>query len=142
MPEIALSPHIHLTGKADVVGVLEDGGIIVGDYKTGTYQADAHWIQCAIAARSLVKAGKGEYVAAVVRQYKGSEPEVETTIGNVFGQSQMALVKKLLAALEEGQVDPTATLSNCKFCDFRSCCYEAVLEPEVVESSVEDFFSF
>jgi hypothetical protein len=119
LPEITLSDSIWLTGKADVVGFLKDGGIIVGDFKTGTYKSDAHWVQCAVAARSLVKSGKGTHVAAVIRQYKGSEPEVETTIGNILGQSQMNLVKKVLAMLEAGQVDPTATLSNCKFCDFR-----------------------
>lgn len=142
LPEIALIPTIHLSGKADVVGYLEDAGIVVGDFKTGTWESDAHWIQCALAARSLVKDGQGQYIAAVVRQYQGKVPEVENTIGNILGSSQMQLVKKILAILESGEAEPTATLSNCKFCDFRKCCSEAVLEPKIVESSVEDFFSF
>jgi hypothetical protein len=142
LPEIALTPTIHLSGKADVVGYLEDGGIVVGDFKTGTWESDAHWIQCALAARSLVKDGQGQYIAAVVRQYQGKVPEVEDTIGNILGASQIDLVKKVLATLDAGEAEPTSTLSNCKFCDFRKYCSEAVLEPKIVESSVEDFFSF
>lgn len=142
LPSIALTRTIYLSGKADVVGYLKDGGIVVGDFKTGTWKTDAHWIQCALAAQSLVTKGKGRYIAAVVRQYKGSAPEVEKTVGNMIGSSQMELVKKLLAILESGEAEPTATLSNCQFCDFRKRCSEAALEPEIVESSVEDFFSF
>jgi hypothetical protein len=95
-----------------------------------------------LAARSLVKDSQGRYIAAVVRQYQGKVPEVEDTIGNILGPSQMDLVKKVLATLDSGEAEPTATLSNCKFCDFRKYCSEAVLEPKIVESSVEDFFSF
>lgn len=142
LPEIALTATIHLSGKADVVGYLEDGGIVVGDFKTGTWESDAHWIQCALAAQSLVKAGQGQYIAAVVRQYQKKTPEVEDTIGNILGSSQRDLVNKVLAILESGEAEPTATLSNCKFCDFQKDCSEAVLKPKIVESSVEDFFSF
>lgn len=138
LPEIALPGGFLLKGKADVVACLADGGLIVGDFKTGSWKSESHWLQCALAARSLLKAGLGTYVAGVVRQYLGQEPEVEPDISKFLGESQIALMKRVLNVLEVEMVQTTPTWTNCRFCDFKSACGDAVLEPQVVPVAIDD----
>ncbi|MGA1133693.1 MAG: PD-(D/E)XK nuclease family protein, partial [Prochlorotrichaceae cyanobacterium] len=138
LPEVLLPGGFLLTGKADVVAILEDGGVIVADFKTGGWRSESHWFQCVLAAKVLVKAGHGNYVAAVVRQYRGQEPEVEGDVSKFLGASQLALMKRVLNLLAVETVQTTPTLTNCRFCDFRSVCGDAVLEPEVVAVAIDD----
>jgi hypothetical protein len=142
LPEFQLPDGFVLKGKADVVAFLEDGGVIVGDFKTGTWKSEAHWFQCALAAQGLVQAGKGSYVKAIVRQYLGQVPEVEPDISRFLGASQAALMRRVLNAVRAEWVQTTPTWTNCRFCDFKGVCGDAVLEPPMVTGTIEDLFPY
>ena len=142
LPEFVLPDGFVLMGRADVVAFLEDGGVVVGDFKTGGWKSEAHWFQCALAAQGLVKAGKGTYVKAIVRQYSGQAPEVEPDITRFLGASQAAFMRRVLNVLQAEIVQTTPTWTNCRFCDFKGVCGDAVLEPPVVTGTIEDLFPY
>jgi ATP-dependent helicase/nuclease subunit B len=134
---------IRLWGAIDRIDRLEDGRLVVIDYKTGsTFNWGARsgdynggrrlqHVLYAAAARQLESAevARAEYQFPTRR----AENQRESYEAPVL-EAGLGVVDKLLGLVERGLFHPTTQVDDCRFCDFRAVCRARPKEFGKIES--------
>jgi ATP-dependent helicase/nuclease subunit B len=136
--EIALpGGPIRLWGAIDRIDRLEDGRLVVIDYKTGSsirYSGRSgpydggrrlQHVLYAAAARRL----EGAEVARAEYQFPSRRAENHRARYDAqVLQSGLKVVDQLLVLIEQGVFHPTVNSEDCRFCDFQAVCRARVDE--------------
>lgn len=131
--------RIQLQGRVDRVDELEDGELLVIDYKTGSaarYTGIAfdggrrlqHYLY-SVAVEQLL----GQPVARMEYRFPTARADGSTV---AFHASDLTggrdLINALLDNVAAGRFMPTDERSDCAWCDFRTCCRVTTLKTETI----------
>ncbi|HEX6558806.1 MAG TPA: PD-(D/E)XK nuclease family protein, partial [Longimicrobiales bacterium] len=129
---------IRLQGRVDRVDELEDGRLLVIDYKTGSmapYRGVAfdggrrlqHYLYSAAVAQLLEKP-----VARMEYRFPTARADGQTVAYELDAIGAGAeLVNALLDNVAAGRFLPTSERSDCAYCDFRECCRVKTLRNDI-----------
>lgn len=130
---------LNITGRVDRVDELEDGRLLVIDYKTGSpgrYQNGVyeggrrlqHFLY-SLAVEKLLN----ERVARMEYRFPTARAEGNHAVFDLIELSGGAeLVSALLDNVAAGRFLPTDNANDCTFCDFRDCCRVVTVKSDTV----------